>query len=150
MTAHVREQIAAACVTALTGLATTGANVFRDRDTETDPLQPAEIPGLTVDDDGDPAEIITIDPAQVLERRMALTVTGHVKATTGFSATLNQILAEIETKFAITPITGAQLVALTKVAPREKSQATDQPTVRQAFNFEILYYTAAGAPTVAL
>lgn len=150
MADHVREQIAVSALSALTGLTTTGAHVFRDRDTDDTPLQTDELPALTLDDDGDPAELLTVDAAGILERRMGLTVTAHVKAASGYSALLNQILKEIEVKLAATAITGAKLVMLNAVLKRDKSTAGDQPVVRQAFVFEILYYTAQSAPDVAL
>jgi hypothetical protein len=56
MADHVREQIAVAALAAITSLTTTGANVFRDRDTEERPLQSTELPGLVVSDDGEPSE----------------------------------------------------------------------------------------------
>jgi hypothetical protein len=151
MADHVREQITVAAVAALTSLATTGANVFRDRDTSEKPLQPdTEVPGLTIEDDGDPAERITIDQSQVLERRMRLRVMVHVKATSGYSSTLNQILKEIEIAIAGASLGGAKDAALVEVGQREVSQAADKPTVRQAFNFELIYFTAANAPDIAL
>jgi len=150
MPAHVREQIASAAVTALTGLATTGARVFRDRDTEASPLEAAELPALVIEDDGDPAEIVSLGQGRVLERRMRLTVTAHVKALSGYSAALNEILKEVEVALAGAALGGAKYAALAEVGARELSEAGDAPAVRQAFVFEFLYYTAHNAPDVAL
>lgn len=150
MALHVREQITVAAVSALTGLTTTGSRVYRDRDTEANPLQATEVPGLTVDDDGDPSEVITIDAAQTMERRMALRVTAHVKAASGTSALLNKILKEVEIAIAGATLTGAKFASLAGVGPRDKSQAAEQPTLRQSFHFEIVYYTAPAAPDTAL
>ena len=151
---HVREQIAVAALAALTGLTTTGTRVFRDRDTEERPLQPSatptEIPGLLVDDDGDPAELITIDLSQILERTMRLRVTAHVKKLAGYGAELNQILKEVEVAMAGAVLAGAKSSRIIEVGPREKAEGSDQPTLRQAFVFELVYYTAAGAPDIAL
>jgi len=151
MADHVREQITVAALSALTGLATTGARVFRDRDTSERPLDPdTEVPGLTIEDDGEPSERITIDSSQVLERRMRLRVTAHVKAASGYSSSMNQILKEVEIAIAGATLAGAKDVSLVELAARETSQAADKPTVRQAFNFEVLYFTVAGAPDTAL
>jgi len=151
MAAHVREQITAAAVAALTGLATTGARVFRDRDTEERPLQPdAEVPGLVIEDDGDPAERITIDVARILERTMRLRVMAHVKKVAGYSAEMNQILKEVEIAMDAATLTGAKDVVLAEVGARETVEGAEKPTVRQAFEFQIIYYTAAGAPDVAI
>lgn len=154
MADHVREQITAAAKTALTGLTTTAARVFRDRDTETNPLQPGasptEVPGLTIDDDGDPSELVTIDAQAILERRMRLRVTAHVKAGSGYSSLLNQILKEVEIAIAGATLPGANDPRLVEVAAREVAEGAEQPTVSQAFIFEIVYFTAAGAPDIPL
>ncbi len=151
MADHVREQIAVAAVALATGLATTGSRVYRDRDTEAQPLQSAELPGLTLEDDGDPAEIITLGVSRYLERRMRIRISAHVKASSGYSAQLNQILKELEVAFAPSAaIGGAKYVTLADVAGREVAGAAELPIVRQVFTFEFLYYTAAGAPDVAL
>ena len=150
MADHVREQITVAAITAVTGLATTGTNVFRDRDPDERPLQASELPGLVVEDDGDPSEIVTLGTGRILERQMKLRISAHVKALTGYSAQLNLILKEIEVALAGASLGGAKYATLVEVGAREASEAAEKPTVRQAFSFEFLYYTAHNAPDVAL
>jgi hypothetical protein len=150
MADHVREQIAVAALAAVTGLATTGARVFRDRDTDERPLQTGEVPGLTVTDDGDPSEIVSLGQGRILERRMRVAFTAHVKASSGYSAQLNQILKEIEVSIAAAALGGAKYAFLADVAPREVSEGAETPTVRQSFSFEFFYLTAHNAPDVAL
>jgi len=150
MAAHVREQIAVAFVAALTGLATTGTNVFRERDTEDRPLQEAELPALLVDDDGEPAEMTSIGPGRVLQRRMRMRITAHVRALTGAGTTLNQILKEVE--IAVAGITSGafKYATITDISAREAAESADQPLMRQSFNFDVLYMTAHNAPDVPL
>ena len=150
MAAHVRQQILAAAKTALTSLATTGANVFEDRDTEENPLQSGELPGLVIEDDGDPAEIASLGRGRLLERRMRLRVTAHVKSATTPGATLNQILKEVEVALAAADLAGAKYCTLGEVAARETSEAAETKTMRRDFVFEVLYYTAHDVPDVAL
>lgn len=150
MALHVREQIAAAVVTALTGLGTTAANVFRDRDTEANPLQATELPGLVVVDDGDPSEVISFGLGFTLKRDMTLAVEAHVKAGSGAGTTLNQILKEVEVALAAAALGGAKSAELAEVAAREVSEAAETPTMRQKFTFRLTYYTARSAPDVAL
>lgn len=148
---HVREAIAQAVLTAITGLTTTGANVFRDRDTDENPLHATEIPALTVTDDGEPAEVVSLGVSRLLERRMRITVAAHVKATSGYSTLLNTILSELETALGATgSLGGAKQVDLVEVRQREISDVADKPTVRQDFTFECFYITAHNAPDVAL
>lgn len=150
MADHVREQIAVAALAAITGLTTTGANVFRDRDTDERPLQAAELPGLVVSDDGEPSEIIAVGLGRLLQRRMRFMIAAHVKAASGYSAVLNQILKELEIALAGTSLGGAKWATLTDVSTREVAEGGDTPAVRQTFTFEFYYITAHNAPDVAL
>lgn len=150
MADHVREQIAVAALAAITSLSTTGANVFRDRDTDERPLQSAELPGLVVSDDGEPSEIVTLGIGRLLQRRMRFMIAAHVKAASGYSSVLNQILKEIEVAFAGAALGGAKWATLTDVSNRESSEGGDTPAVRQTFTFEFFYITAHDAPDVAL
>lgn len=146
---HVREQIAQAVVTALTGLSTTGAHVFRDRDTVENPLQGVELPGIVVTDDGEPAEISSLGQSRLLERRMRLTVEAHVKALSGYSTQMNQILLEVEVAIANASLPVAKYPTLVELTNREIAEGGDTPCVRQAFHFEVFYITAHNAPDVA-
>lgn len=150
MADHLRQQIVAAAITAVTGLATTASRVYQDRDTEAMPLQSGELPGLTVDDDGDPAEIVTLGVGRVLERTMRLKIGAHVKSESAPGATLNQILKEVEIALATASLAGAKFCTLVQVGPREVSQAAETKTLRQQFDFEVRYLTAHRAPDVAL
>lgn len=150
MADHIREQITAAAVVALTGLTTTGARIYRDRDTEERPLQSDELPGLVVTDDGDPAEVISIGVGRLLQREMRLEVAAHVKAASGYSTQLNQILKEVETALSSGSIGGAKSCNLLSVSGREVAEGGDQPALRQTFIFEFYYITAHNAPDVAL
>jgi len=154
MADHVREQIAAAVLAAVTGLASTAARVWRDRDTTERPLQsgatPTELPGLTVDDDGDPSEIVTLGVGRILERRMRVRISAHVKSASGYSSALNQILKELEVALAAASLGGAKSANLIEVGERETAEGGETPVVRQAFVFELLYYTTHSAPDVAL
>lgn len=150
MADHVREQIVVAAVAAVTGLATTGSNVFRDRDTDERPLQATELPALLVDDDGDPAEIISIGQGRLLERTMRIRITAFVKSASGYSTLLNTILKEIEIAIAGAALGGAKYALLALVDPREVDESGEKSAVRQAFHFDFYYVTAHNAPDVAL
>lgn len=150
MADHMRQQIVAAWVSAVTGLTTTGSDVFQDRDTDERPLQADELPGLVVEDDGDPSEIVTLGTGRILERTMRIRNTAHVKAQSSPGATLNLILKEIEVAIAAANLAGAKYATLVEVAQREVAEGAETKTVRQAFTFEVLYYTAHNTPDVAL
>jgi hypothetical protein len=150
MADHVREQIVVAVQAAVTNLTTTTTHVYRDRDTTERPLQAAELPGLTLEDDGEPAEIVSLGVGRVLERTMKIRIVAHVKATSGYSAQLNLILKEVEVALSAAALGGAKYATLVSVEAREAAEGGDQNAVRQAFLFDLLYYTAHNAPDVAL
>jgi hypothetical protein len=150
MADHMRQQITAAAVAALTGLSTTGARVYPDRDTAAKPLVATELPGLVIVDDGEPAEIVTLGRGRLLERKMALRVDAHVKSETTPAATLNAILKECEIALASANLAGAKFCTLAEVRGREVSEASETKTVRQSFVFEVNYITSHTAPDVAL
>src|SRR4051812_3471185 len=141
MALHVREQIAVAVLAALTSLTTTGARVYRDRDSAEHPLQSTEVPGLTLDDNGEPAETVTLGTSGIMERTLRLRVVAHVKASSGYSALMNLILKEVEVALNNASLGGAKYAQLAQVGAREISEGADQPIVRQAFDFDLLYYT---------
>ena len=111
MALHVREQIADAAVTALTGLTTTTTRVYRGRDTEARPLQADEVPGLVIITGGEAPEIGSLGVSRIIERRMRLLVTAHVKAASGYDSTLNLILKECEVALAGARIASAMSIA---------------------------------------
>jgi hypothetical protein len=147
--AHLRQQIFDAAFTALTGLATTTTHIYRDRDTDDNPLQANELPGVVLVDDGDPAEIVSRGVSRILQRTMLLQVAAHVKAESSPGSTLNQILKEVEIALANANLAAAKYSQIVQVGPRETSEVQETKTVRQVFTFEVLYYTAHNAPDVA-
>jgi hypothetical protein len=146
---HLRQQILDAAITALTNLITTTTHVYRDRDSDDNPLHSDELPGLIVTDDGDPAEVVTRGRNSLLQRTMLLQIAAHVKAESSPGATLNQILKEVEIAIANADLAPAKDVYISLVGARETSEAQEIKTVRQIFSFEILYYTRRNAPDVA-
>lgn len=151
MADHIREQIVVAVQAAITGLTTTTTHVFRDRDTDEKPLASSELPGLTIEDDGEPAEVISMGTGRLLDRTMGIRITAHVKASSGYSTQLNTILKEIEAAIgAAVNLGGAKWACISRVEGRETSAGGDKTVVRQGFIFDLYYVTAHNAPDVAL
>ena len=147
MADHVRKQIRAAAVTALTGLATTGARVFASR---VYPLQDTDLPGLRI---SNPDE--TIEPASMgganryLERTLILEVQACVKQVSGYEDLVDQICKEVEVALANDNTLGP----LAKwIVPRgiqtELVGEGEIPVAVATMRFEVLYYTALNAPDV--
>lgn len=89
--AHKRKQIRDRVETVLTGLTTTGTNVFASR---VYPLKASQLPGLliyTVEEESEPGGSGAID------RNLTLAVEGHVKAVGGaIDDTIDLVAEEVE------------------------------------------------------
>lgn len=93
MVEHVRKAIRAAAVTDLTGLATTGANVFTSR---TAPLSSAEMPGMFVMLRDERAEWDVVQGK--IARTGDLIVEAWAEGGNGLEDKLDRIAAEVEAK----------------------------------------------------
>lgn len=147
MADHVRSQIRAALVAALGGLATTGTRVF---DSPVDPLGDAQLPGLAVYALAEEIPQVAISQARAMERALELVVEAHVKHATGYAATLDGIIKEVEIRVAANQgAGGAKYVQLRSIAIEATGEADKQVAVAR-LAFEALYYTALGSPEVIL
>lgn len=143
--AHVRKLLRDAVVVAVTGLATTGANVFVDRVL---PLQETELPALMVAV-GDQVELDGIGAPELQRRTFSVTIEARAKAMAGLSNTLDTIGAEVETTLAAAITVGGKSVYLTYLgteAPVESGDA-DRPIGAITLTFELVAYTQADTPT---
>ena len=77
--AHVRQSIRDNVVTTLTGLTTTGANVFASRGY---PLATGKLPGLCIYTNDEAIEASTIQPPRVQLRTLTLTVEIYARGST--------------------------------------------------------------------
>lgn len=94
MANHVRRQIREAFAAKVTGLATTGANVFSYR---VDPLAIGSLPALTVRAESDTAERMEIGAPNTHTRRViTLVLTAVARATASVEDDLDQICKEVE------------------------------------------------------
>ncbi len=150
MADHVAEQIADAVVSAVTGLTTTGARVYRTRDTEERPLQENEVPGLNVMMGGESPLISSMGIGRLLERVRLIHIDAHVKAASGYDSTLTLILKELEIAIAGASLGGAKYGHIEEVGEIEVSEGADKPIAKQRFTFAFTYFTAFNAPDVAL
>lgn len=91
--AHVRQQIRDAIVTALTGLTTTGSNVFRSR---IYPLEKAKLPGLCIYTRSETTEFDTLTISRSVQRELEVAVEAYVSATANYDNTLDTIAVQVE------------------------------------------------------
>lgn len=90
----IRTAIRDNVVSALTGLTTTGSNVFRSR---VYPVAETKLPGLCVYTETDDAVYSTILSPRTLDRLLTLKVEAYVKATADYDEALDAIEDEIRT-----------------------------------------------------
>lgn len=141
---HARKAIRDAVVTALTGLATTGANVFASRP-ESRPLPQSSLPALRVFTVDEVAEPSGMSRPRTLARSLTLGVEASAIATSALDDALDGICDEVETALGNTkPAAAKDLRLLSTVI--EFDGGAEQPVGRARMEFLIDYQTPENAP----
>jgi hypothetical protein len=135
--AHLRQQIRDRVVTDLTGLSTTGSNVFRSR---IYPLESGKLPGLCIFTKSETTEYDTINIPRSITRTLEIGVEAYVKATSNYDNTLDTIAVEVEEALA-GDVTLNDLVKDSKITSFESDYSGDgeQPIAIGRFTIEALY-----------
>lgn len=138
--AHVRKQIRDAVITAVTGLTTTGSNVFRSR---IYPLEQSKLPGLCVFTRSENVEFDTLTISRSVSRVLDVIIEGYVSATANYDDTLDQIAVEVEEALAA-DVTLGGLAKDTQVTAFEADFSGDgeQPVAVGRFTVTVQYRTA--------
>lgn len=137
--AHVRKTIRDDITTTLTGLTTTGSNVYQTRFY---PLAEAKLPGLCIYTNSESTETSTLKTPRTQMRTMEVMVEAYVKGVSNIDDTLDTIAVEVEEALA-TDITRGGNAKDTKVASFEATFTGDgdQPVGVGRFTVEVLYAT---------
>lgn len=91
--AHVRQSIRENVTTTLTGLTTTGSNVYQTR---IYPVAEDKLPGIAIYTRTEDTEYQTITVPRTQERTLVIAVEAYVKALNNYDDTLDTIAAEVE------------------------------------------------------
>jgi hypothetical protein len=143
--AHVRKQIRDALATLLTGLTTTGSNIFTHA---VYPLEAAGLPGLNI---ATPAETVEDESRSTLGRALTCMVEGYASGVGQMADTLDAIAAEVETRVETDPTLGGLCKRLQLTDTElELSGESEQPVGRIALTFATYYQTAPGAPETSI
>ena len=136
--AHIRKLIRDDIETTLTGLSTTGSNVFASR---VYPIQTARMPGLCIYTSSETIEAQTIKPPRGLIRSLEVSVEAYVESATADDV-LDTIAAEVEAAMT-TDLTRGGNAKDTRLVSFEADFAGDgeRPVVVGRFIFEIVYST---------
>ena len=150
MADHVAQQLLDAVVTRVTGLTTTGANVFVNHP-EDRALQADEIPGLVVNLSDEESIPVTLD-GEIIQRTVRLALLIRVKGTGAVDETVTGIRKEVETALAPALTIGSKSVLLdyNGMAEPELDATNDQPMMSARLDFSAILFNSAAAPDVLL
>lgn len=143
---HARQQIREALGTALTGLATTGVNVYTNR---VYTLAGLNLPALVISVKQERAEQIT---PTTFQRASSVTIEGYVKGTANIDDTLDTIAVEVETALWGDDV----LKGLGKWLRFNGTEIdftggeSEKPVGVIRLSYDILYVTAGGDPETTL
>jgi hypothetical protein len=136
---HVRQQIRDDIVTTLTGLTTTGSNVFRSR---IFPLEETNLPALCIYTKSEASEYDTIGLPRSVNRVLDVAVEAYVKGVSNYDNTLDTIAVEMEEAIAA-DITLGGLAKDAQITAFEADFAGDgeQPVAVGRFTVTVEYRT---------
>ena len=147
MANHVRQQIRERVGTVLTGLTTTGSNVYQSR---VYPLSASNLPGLLIYTLSETSEPDVMGVQQGVERLLTLAVEGYAKATGNLDDTLDTICKEVETAIAgDTKLNNLARNAFLTSTEIQLNGDGEQPIGVATMTFEVNYRTINNAPDVA-
>lgn len=148
---HVRQQVRAAAVTLLGGLATTGNHVFASRDAR---LKQAEMPALCIYTTSE--SCTSTDKQGGQQRDIELIVEGHAAQRDALDDKLDAIASEVETALFADWSMGGLAVALVLtrttiglIAEDDKGHAIEPKIGLIRLNFTVTVNTVEGSPNAA-
>ena len=143
---HKRQAIREAVATALTGLTTTGNNVFVSR---VYPIDGKSLPAICIFTRREDSSAVTINPPRTFERELILSAEIYVRAKTGYDNTIDTICAEMEAAiYADGDLNGLVHDIQVNSIDVNYQDGADQPLASCDVEIKILYTTAENAVTV--
>lgn len=145
MANHVRRQLREAIAAAVTGLTTTGTNVFQSR---LYPFSVNDLPCLRIVSDGDQVQAQTVNHPYTQMRTTQITIEARAIATQDLDDTLDQICKEVE--IAISSAAGIAKSMYLLGTRIEMEALGEQPIGVATMIYSKDLYTASNAPDVVL
>lgn len=148
MANHLRRQIREAIATAVTGLATTGSDVFQAR---VYPLERESLPGLLVYSLTETSERRTLGAPGLMDRTLRVQVVAVAEGVSDLDDTLDGICKEVEIALAMPCAELAGIAkTITLISTDIEMQGTSvRPVGQAAMTYEVVYMAAENAPDVA-
>jgi len=143
--AHIRQLIRDRVISTLTGLNTTGSNVFGVR---VYPMNEASLPGIIVYTETESTEYITTSLPRTQMRTLTVSAEAYVRASSDYEDTLDTIAAEIEAAI-YNDVTLNGLAKDSRIISFETgfSGEAEQPVITGTFIIEVVYTSTEGTPT---
>lgn len=151
MALHLRDQIMAGLITALTGLTTTGARVYVDRDTDGEPLGDADLPGLVVTHADESDEPLTLAFPRTIDAQLDVDIAAHVKAVTNNAARLlaNLIAKEVAAALGAQPLVASLGAVITpSQSPPEWDGGGEYAQGRLTLRYRVRYQYKESTPDI--
>ena len=148
MANHIRQQIRERVGTTLTGLTTTGSNVFQSRVYN---LENAKLPAIIIYTKSEDSELLEMGSIRTLQRNLSLVVEAYVKANTNFDDTIDTIAKEVESAMGA-DVTHNSLARDTFLDSTEINYNAEgeQPVAVMTMVYNINYLTTEATADVAL
>jgi len=148
MANHIKQQIRKKLGTTLTGLTTTGSNVYESR---VYPLENASLPALIIYTKSETSEPIVIGTQRLMSRELSVVVEGYAKATSNFDDTIDTISKEVEEAIAADrTLDGLAKDTYLESTEIEFNSEGEKPLGYVSLTFLTNYYVKENAPDVAV
>ena len=148
MANHIRQQIRERAGTVLTGLTTTGSNVFQTR---VYPLENTNLPALVIYTKDETSEPIVVSTNRLMSRELELIIEVYVKQTSNFDDEIDKICKEVEIAIsADTTLNGLAKDCYLQSTSIEYNTEGEQPLSYAVLTFLTNYYVQENAPEVAV
>ncbi len=148
MANHIRQQIREKFGTTLTGLTTTGSNVYESR---VYPLENGSLPALIIYTKSETSEPIVIGTQRLMSRELSVVVEGYAKATSNFDDTIDTISKEVEAAIAADrTLDGLAKDTYLESTEIEFNSEGEKPLGYVSLTFLTNYYVKENAPDVAV
>lgn len=145
--AHVRKQIRDQVKTTLTGLITTGSNVFTARFF---PLEQSSLPGLVIHSDSEElTEQVTLGKPRQQQRQLDLVVVAYAGGST-CDDTLDQIAVEVEEAMAADVTLNGLAKDCVLVGTEFEYEANDKPHGIARMTYRVFYIVTENEPEISI
>lgn len=143
---HKRQAVRAAIVSAITGLATTGNNVFVSR---VYPIDKKSLPGICVFTRREDSAAVTVNPPRTYERELTVSAEIYVRAVEGYDNQIDTICAEIESAlYNAGDLNGLVLDLQVVGADVNYQDGAEQPLASCDLEIRVMYTTQEGSVTI--